>query len=53
MGKKRIIILGAGLAGLSAAYHLQKQGKECLVFEKESEVGGLCRSKNVGGFTFD
>jgi len=53
MPKKRIIILGAGLAGLSAAWHLQKKGIECLIFEKEPEVGGLCRSKNIGGFTFD
>ena len=51
--KKRIVIVGAGLAGLSAAWHLQKRGLECLVFEKETEVGGLCRSKKVGDFTFD
>src|SRR3989338_9721065 len=53
MAKKRIIILGAGLAGLSAAWHLQKRGVDCQVFEKEPEVGGLCRSKNINGFTFD
>ena len=53
MAKKRIIILGAGLAGLSAAWHLQRRGLDCLIFEKESEVGGLCRSKKIGGFTFD
>lgn len=53
MGKKRVIILGAGLAGLSAAWHLQKKGIECIVFEKEKEAGGLCRSKNINGFTFD
>ncbi len=53
MRKKRIIVLGAGLAGLSAAWHLQKKGIACQVFEKESEVGGLCRSKNIDGFTFD
>ena len=53
MAKKRIIILGAGLSGLSTAWHLQKNGIECRVFEKEPEVGGLCRSKQVNGFTFD
>ena len=53
MGNKRIIILGAGLAGLSAAWHLQKRGIDCQIFEKESEVGGLCRSKTIDGFTFD
>ncbi len=53
MANKRIVILGAGLCGLSAAWHLQKKDIDCCVFEKESEVGGLCRSKNIGGFTFD
>jgi UDP-galactopyranose mutase len=53
MAKKRIFVLGAGLAGLSAAWHLQRKGIDCQVLEKESETGGLCRSKNVSGFTFD
>jgi protoporphyrinogen oxidase len=46
-----IVILGAGVAGLSAAFHLQ--GKEYEIFEKEGEVGGLCRSVVKDGFTFD
>ena len=45
-----VIVLGAGLAGLSAAYHLDC---ECEVFEKESYVGGHCRTKRVEGFNFD
>ncbi|MHC4476820.1 MAG: protoporphyrinogen/coproporphyrinogen oxidase [Planctomycetota bacterium] len=45
-----MVILGAGLSGLSAAYHL-KGG--CEVFEKKSEIGGLCRSIYLNGFTFD
>jgi protoporphyrinogen oxidase len=53
MSKKRIIIIGAGLAGLSAAWHVQKNGVACKIFEKEAEVGGLCRSKKVKGFVFD
>lgn len=53
MAKRRILILGAGLSGLSAAWHLQKEGIDYKIFEKESEVGGLCLSKNVDGFTFD
>jgi len=51
--KKKIIILGAGLAGLSAAWHLSKRGREYQVFEKDSEIGGLCQSKKTSGFTFD
>ncbi len=53
MAKKRIIILGAGLVGLSTAWHLQKRGIDCQIFEKEPEVGGLCRSKKINGFIFD
>ena len=51
--QKKILILGAGIAGLSAAWHLRQKGVSCRVFEKENTVGGLCRSKRVGGFTFD
>lgn len=46
-------MLGAGLAGLSAAWHLQEKGIECIVLEKEKEPGGLCRSKRINGFSFD
>ncbi len=46
-----ILIIGAGLAGLSTAYHLG--GRPCRVMEKEKEVGGLCRSYQMDGFTFD
>ncbi|MEK6406918.1 MAG: FAD-dependent oxidoreductase [Acidobacteriota bacterium] len=45
-----VIVLGAGLAGLSAAYHL---GGDCEVFEKEDHLGGHCRTKRVDGFNFD
>ena len=47
----RTLILGAGLAGLSAAFHLPR--KETMLIEREAEVGGLCRSRDVDGFVFD
>lgn len=46
----RVIIIGAGLAGLSAAYHLQS---DYLLLESDSRVGGLCRTENYDGFLFD
>jgi len=45
-----IYIIGAGLAGLSAAYHLKDK---YIIFEKENSVGGLCRTEFVDGFGFD
>ncbi len=44
------IIIGAGPTGLSAAYHL---GKDTLLLDKNSTVGGWCRSIEDKGFTFD
>jgi ferredoxin len=35
-----IAIVGAGLSGLSAAYHLTKLGYECVVYEQNSKSGG-------------
>lgn len=51
-----ITILGGGLAGLSAAYRLIKNGvsgKDILIIEKDNEVGGLAQTKTVDGFRFD
>ena len=46
-----IVIVGAGLAGLSTAFHVN--GLPYRIFEKEDKAGGLCRSYLVDGFTFD
>ena len=50
MGEHPTIILGAGLAGLSAAYHTKGPYR---IFERENRVGGLCRTESHDGFTFD
>lgn len=49
----QVVIIGAGLAGLSAAYELTKAGKQVVVIEKEDAVGGLARTININGFSFD
>ncbi len=50
----RIVIIGAGLTGLSTAYHLEQAGCfDYVLLEAEDEVGGLCRSLFQDGFTFD
>lgn len=54
MIETKILITGAGLTGLSAAYHLDKMGfKDYLLLEKEDYTGGLCSSVLQDGFTFD
>lgn len=50
----KIVIIGAGLTGISAAYHLEQRGFfDYELYEKEETVGGLCRSVEQDGFTFD
>lgn len=50
----RVVIIGAGLTGLSAAYHLeQKQFFDYVMLEKHHTAGGLCGSVVQDGFTFD
>lgn len=48
-----IVILGGGLAGLSAGYELARAGKKVFVIEKEDDVGGLARTIRVGDYSFD
>ena len=38
----RIVVVGAGLAGLSAAYKLRNAGYRCSVVEASNRVGGRC-----------
>lgn len=45
-----VIIVGAGIGGLSLAHRLQRSGLRVLVLEAESEVGGWARSVRHGGF---
>ena len=47
------LILGAGVAGISAAYYLKKQGISSTIFEKDSDWGGLCGYFTINGFRFD
>lgn len=50
MKRAHTLVIGAGPAGLSLAYHLQG---DTLILEKEDKVGGLCRSFHLHGGVFD
>ncbi len=50
---KSIIIIGAGIAGLSAGCYGQMNGFDTQIFELHSLPGGLCTAWKRKGFTFD
>lgn len=47
------IIVGAGPAGLTAAYVLAARGEPVRVFEQDGQVGGIARTVEYKGFRFD
>ena len=48
-----VVILGAGPAGLTAAYELSAKGFSCVVLERDSVVGGLAKTVDYKGYLFD
>ncbi len=51
--QKQTTIIGAGIAGLSAAYWLEKKGHTVQVFEKNSQPGGAIITERQDGFLID
>jgi protoporphyrinogen oxidase len=47
------LVLGAGPAGLTAAYVLGKAGRKAIVLEADGQVGGLAKTVEIDGFRFD
>lgn len=48
-----IVIIGAGLTGLTAAFQLKNKGKKVVVLEKNNRIGGQIQTFNEAGFTFE
>jgi len=48
-----VVVVGAGLAGLTAGRELAAAGVDYLIVEARDRPGGLCRSEVTKGFTFD
>jgi protoporphyrinogen oxidase len=53
MNDKPVIIIGAGPAGLTAAYEFIKLGIQPIVIEKADKVGGIARTESYKGYYFD
>lgn len=51
--KADVVIIGAGPTGLTAAYQLDKVGKQTVIFEKGRIVGGIARTENYKGYGID
>jgi uncharacterized protein with NAD-binding domain and iron-sulfur cluster len=50
---KSVVVVGAGLAGLTCATYLQRRGASVTVLESSDRVGGRVKTDSVNGFLFD
>ncbi len=50
---KKILVVGGGIAGLTASYELARRGYPVTLIEKEDKVGGLARTFRYGRYVFD
>ncbi len=53
MKTKTVIVVGAGIGGITAAIHLSKQGFQVTVIEKNARPGGRCDRISRDGHHFD
>lgn len=53
MSRGRVVVIGAGIAGITAATHLALAGHEVLVLDKNGRPGGRCGRLERGGHRFD
>lgn len=51
--EKDIVIVGAGLTGLTLAYYLKQAGKNIQLLEKQDRTGGVIHSITENGFTYE
>ncbi|WP_147804855.1 phytoene desaturase family protein [Alkalicoccus halolimnae] len=53
MNKKRVVIIGGGLGGISAAISLQSSGFQAVLIEKNNHIGGKLHEVSLGSSRFD
>ena len=51
--EKRVVVIGSGLGGLSAAINLAREGFRVDMFEKNGKIGGKLNYLKEGGYSFD
>jgi len=50
---KKAVVIGGGIAGLTAAYYLHKSNCDFVLIERENQLGGRLKTDNVDGFVLD
>lgn len=50
---KDVVILGAGITGLTTAFHLNKEGIDFLVLDKSDRVGGVINTVSENGYIYE
>ncbi|HLI76599.1 MAG TPA: FAD-dependent oxidoreductase, partial [Acidobacteriaceae bacterium] len=51
--KTDVVVVGGGIAGLAAAYWLQKGRIETVLLERDNRLGGKLRTEHADGFTLE
>ena len=49
----KIVVIGAGVGGLTVAARLARQGHEVSIYEASDRTGGKCRTEWIGDYAFD
>lgn len=50
---QKVVVIGAGISGLAAAYWLMRKGIDVEIFEKENRAGGVIQTFRDGGYLFE
>ncbi|MGH7524383.1 MAG: NAD(P)-binding protein, partial [Gemmatimonadales bacterium] len=53
MSRRRVAVVGGGMAGLAAGAAVRALGFDATVFEREQDVGGVAQSELVDGWLFE
>ncbi len=51
--KSKVVIIGAGLTGLTTAYYLKKEGYDVSILEQSNETGGVIKTVEENGFVYE